>query len=89
MRDEIIEGYGVPDICADEVANVRIIRNEMLFHYWAWQMTPSGVLHRALVARFRMPLTGVMNSRPLIHAAIEVHRKNLPVNNMVDLATAH
>jgi hypothetical protein len=86
---EIVEAYGVPDITADELANVRIIRNEMLFHYWAWQLTPSGILQKVLVARCRMPVSGVYASRPKILAALEGFQENPSACQMAEGATAH
>ena len=84
---EIVENYVVPEIYADEIANVRIINRVMRFHYWEWQEC-GGILQRVLVAKFRMPLEGVLASRPLITAAMNEQRDRR-VSQLSDLTVAH
>lgn len=87
MSDEIVEACVVPEVFADEIAQIYISRDVMRFCYWAWQMGPGGVLQRTIVARFAMPMEGVHASRPIITAALERY-KNPPVR-LVSMATAH
>lgn len=85
---EIVENYIVPEIYADEIANIRIINGVMRFHYWEWQVAPGGLVQRLLVAKFRMPVEGVMASRPLISAAM-TDRRDPMVSQLSDLTVAH
>jgi len=71
MTDKIVESFAMPEIFADEVAQIHISRDVMRFVYWAWQMGPNGVLQRTIVARLAMPLEGVRASRPIITEAMQ------------------
>lgn len=88
MNVEIVENYAIPEVFADELAQIHINRNVMRFVYWAWQMGPGGVLQRTLVSRMAMPLDGVRASRPIINAAMERHGITI-VSQYSEAATAH
>lgn len=77
MPDEIQELYCVPEIITDGIANLRVINTNLHFHYWAWQMSPCGVLQKVLVGRLRMGLAGVHAARPLITAALQGQEPSL------------
>lgn len=88
MTVEVVENCTVPEIFADEIAQIHIRRDVMRFIYWAWQMGPGGVLQRTVVTRMAMPMEGVRASRPIITAALEKHN-NPRVTRLSDLTIAH
>jgi hypothetical protein len=85
---DIVENYAIPEIFADELAQIHISRDVMRFVYWAWQMSPGGVLQRTIVSRMAMPLDGVKASRPIINAAMEKHGCPI-VSQYSEMAVAH
>jgi len=88
MTVEVVENSIVPEIFADELAQIHIVRNVMRFCYWTWQKGPDGILQRTVVVRMAMPLEGVLASRPKISAAMEKHA-NPRVTCLSDMNTAH
>lgn len=88
MSVEIVENYAIPEIFADELAQIHISRNVMRFVYWAWQTGPGGILQRTIVSRMAMPLDGVRASRPIINAAME-RNGIVMVSEYAEAATAH
>lgn len=88
MTVEVVENCTVPEIFADELAQIHVNRNVMRFCYWTWQMGPGGILQRVVVARMAMPIEGVLASRPKISAAME--KQNQPrVSCLADMNIAH
>lgn len=80
MTVEVVENCVVPEIFADEIAQIHVSRDVMRWIYWAWQMGPGGVLQRTVVTRMAMPMDGVRASRPIITAALQ--REGAPCEQM-------